>query len=102
MRYNASHRAFLQAFMARQVLTFDEAKPILAKIISIRDGGRGLENDLTLEDFEQYISTINQQIEPYGYEIRSTHAQTAQSRSRTNRVYAFVNSVSARTSQPGR
>lgn len=61
---------------------------------NVKDGGRGLENDITLEDFEQYISTINQQIEPYGYEIRSTHAQTSSTRSRMNRIYAFVNSVS--------
>jgi hypothetical protein len=33
--YNNSHRAFLQAFIARSVMTFEEAKPILAKILSI-------------------------------------------------------------------
>ena len=33
--YNNSHRAFLQAFLARSVLTFDEIKPILAAILSV-------------------------------------------------------------------
>ena len=33
-QYNNSHRAFLQAFLARSVLAFDEAKPILAAIMS--------------------------------------------------------------------
>lgn len=33
-QYNDSNRAFLQAFLARSVLTFDEAKPILAAIIT--------------------------------------------------------------------
>lgn len=36
--YNNSHRAFLQAFLARSVMTFEEAQPILASILSIRDG----------------------------------------------------------------
>jgi hypothetical protein len=33
-QYNNSHRAFLQAFFARSVLTFEDAKPILAAIIT--------------------------------------------------------------------
>lgn len=33
-QYNNGHRAFLQAFFARSVLTFDEAKPILAAIMT--------------------------------------------------------------------
>jgi hypothetical protein len=32
--YNDSNRAFLQAFMARSTMTFEEAKPILAAIFS--------------------------------------------------------------------
>lgn len=36
--YNNSHRAFLQAFLARSVMTFEEAQPILAAILSARDG----------------------------------------------------------------
>ena len=34
MVYDDSNRAFLQAFMARRILTFDEAKPILSTILS--------------------------------------------------------------------
>ena len=33
-QYNNSNRAFLQAFIARSTLTFDEAKPILAAILT--------------------------------------------------------------------
>lgn len=33
--YNDSNRAFLQAFMARASMTFEEAKPILAAIFSV-------------------------------------------------------------------
>lgn len=32
--YNDRNRAFLQAFMARSSMTFEEAKPILAAIFS--------------------------------------------------------------------
>lgn len=32
--YNNSNRAFLQAFIARSTVTFDEAKPILAAILT--------------------------------------------------------------------
>lgn len=32
--YNDSNRAFLQAFMARSSMTFDEARPVLAAILS--------------------------------------------------------------------
>jgi len=32
--YNDNHRAFLQAFIARSTLTFDEAKPVLAAILT--------------------------------------------------------------------
>ena len=33
-QYNDSNRAFLQAFIARNPLTFEEGKPILASILS--------------------------------------------------------------------
>ena len=33
-QYNDSNRAFLQAFIARSTLTFEEAKPLLAAILT--------------------------------------------------------------------
>lgn len=33
--YNDSNRAFLQAFMSRSTMTFEEAKPVLAAIFSV-------------------------------------------------------------------
>ena len=33
-QYNNCNRAFLQAFLARSILTLDEAKPILAAILT--------------------------------------------------------------------
>lgn len=32
--YDNSHRAFLQAFMGRSVMTLEEAKPVLAAILT--------------------------------------------------------------------
>lgn len=40
--YDNSHRAFLQVFLSKSVLTFEEAKPILAAIIT----AQGLWNHL--------------------------------------------------------
>ncbi len=33
-QYNNSNRAFLQAFLARSVLTYEQSKPILAAIFT--------------------------------------------------------------------
>jgi hypothetical protein len=33
-RYNNAHRAFLQAFLSRSVMTVDEIKPVLAAVMS--------------------------------------------------------------------
>ena len=33
--YNDSNRAFLQAFLARNTMTYEEAKPILAAIFTV-------------------------------------------------------------------
>lgn len=48
--YNNSNRAFLQAFIARSTLTLDEAKPILAAILtahgSVKCVSMGLASDL--------------------------------------------------------
>lgn len=38
IQYNNTNRAFLQAFIARSTLTFDEAKPILAAIFTAHGG----------------------------------------------------------------
>jgi hypothetical protein len=33
--YNDSNRAFLQAFLARSTMTFEEARPVLAAIFTV-------------------------------------------------------------------
>ncbi|KAK5001144.1 hypothetical protein LTR66_000112 [Elasticomyces elasticus] len=87
--YTNVHRAFLQAFLARSTLTFDEAKPILAAVLTAHEGRETLPNDITESDFTTYISTINTSISPFDFEIRSSLSQTTR-----ERIYAIVNTTS--------
>lgn len=88
-QYNNSNRAFLQAFIARSTLTFDEAKPLLAAIFTAHEKRETLAEDVTQADFNSYISAANNAISPFDLEIRSTYHQSTRSR-----VYALVNSTS--------
>lgn len=87
--YNNSHRAFLQAFLARSVLTFDEIKPILAAILSVHDRRPTLANDITAPDLSAYLATLNARLGAMDLEIRSTRSQ----HDRTQ-LYALVNTAS--------
>ena len=53
-----------------------------------------LANDITFEDFNNYVHAVHNMIEKFGYEIRSTHPQTAMSRPPDACIYALVNTVS--------
>lgn len=87
-QYNNSNRAFLQAFLARSTLTFDEAKPILAAIFSVHERRKVLPKDVTEADFHTYISAANGAISAFDLEIRSTEHQTSR-----KRTYALINST---------
>lgn len=107
--YNNTHRAFLQVFLAKGTLTFEEAKPILANIqtangrtfqpleppreTSIDDADNNeretLPNDITEPDFNNYITTLNSAISPFDLEIRSSLSQHDRIR-----IFALVNTTS--------
>lgn len=88
--YDNTHRAFLQALLARQNITYEEAKPLLAAIQSAATPNRPtLPEDVSLEDFDNYVHTLNTAISPFDLEIRSTLHQTSK-----ERVYALVNTTS--------
>ncbi|WPH02784.1 DNA repair protein Nse1 [Acrodontium crateriforme] len=88
--YNNTHRAFLQSLLARQTITFEDAKPILAAIYTAAEPDRPtLDGDISQEEFENMIHALNNELSPFDLEIRSTQHQ----RSRT-RVYALVNTTS--------
>ncbi|KIX02775.1 uncharacterized protein Z518_08717 [Rhinocladiella mackenziei CBS 650.93] len=87
--YTDANRAFLQAFLSRNVLTLETAKPIIAAISSFQDGREVQLQDVTVEDLNSYISEANRKLSPLDLEIRSTfHQQTRE------RVYALVNTTS--------
>lgn len=84
-----SNRAFLQAFLARNTLTYETSKPLLAAIFSASEGQEVLPNDITQDDFASYVSAANTALSPLDLEIRSTFHQVSR-----DRVYALVNATS--------
>ncbi|RMZ74824.1 hypothetical protein DV737_g5707, partial [Chaetothyriales sp. CBS 132003] len=87
--YNDTNRAFLQAMLARNTLTLDTAKPLLADIFSVQEGREVRNEDVTLDDLTSYIAAANAALSPFNYEIRNTlHQRTRE------RVWALVNTTS--------
>ncbi|KAL2842048.1 Nse1 non-SMC component of SMC5-6 complex-domain-containing protein [Aspergillus pseudoustus] len=97
--YDDSNRAFLQVLMARSTITFEQAKPILAAIFSVREDQPISLDDITEEDLSSFITAANSAISPFDLEIRSTLPQTQIKPEDTDiapleRVYALVNTTS--------
>ncbi|KAI1482391.1 Nse1 non-SMC component of SMC5-6 complex-domain-containing protein [Daldinia eschscholtzii] len=99
--YDNSHRAFLQAFMARGTMTFNQARPILAAIFTAHDqdeyrsGNREEEpiatrlGEVSRDDFDSYVSAVSSAISPFDMEIRATTHQVTK-----ERVYSLINTTS--------
>ncbi|KAL2266934.1 hypothetical protein VTJ83DRAFT_4211 [Remersonia thermophila] len=113
--YNDAHRAFLQAFMARGTLTFREGRKLLAAIASASNAGRDGDSDgegegeghghghgpvnpdsITMADFESWVRTVREAVEPLDFDVRNTRDQV-----RGERVWAFVNAHSDPVTQLG-
>ncbi|RAH78592.1 DNA repair protein Nse1 [Aspergillus japonicus CBS 114.51] len=98
--YNDTNRAFLQAFMGRSTMTFEEAKPVLAAIFSAHEKQPVSPEEITEDELQSYIVTANNAISPFDLEIRSTLPQIEVDPSQTTavpppeRVYALVNTTS--------
>ncbi|KAL3461826.1 Nse1 non-SMC component of SMC5-6 complex-domain-containing protein [Aspergillus heterothallicus] len=100
--YDDSNRAFLQALMARSTITFEESKPLLAAIFSVREDREISPDDITEEDLSSFIGAANSAISPFDLEIRSTLPQTqykpeehtTTDNAPPERVYALVNTTS--------
>ncbi|KIW32684.1 uncharacterized protein PV07_04213 [Cladophialophora immunda] len=87
--YNDANKAFIQAFLARSVLTLETAKPIIAACSTFKEHREVLPQDVTVEDLNDYVADANRRLSPLDLEIRSTfHQQTRE------RVYALVNTTS--------
>ncbi|TKA70064.1 hypothetical protein B0A55_06245 [Friedmanniomyces simplex] len=88
--YDNTHRAFLQFLLARQTITYTEAKPILAAVQTAQTPDRPtLPEDVSQADFEYYIDALNTHISDFDFEIRSTYHQVSR-----ERIYALVNTTS--------
>lgn len=94
--FNDGHRAFLQAILARGTITFEESRPILAEILNAdRAATNGEEADevrpdqITEENFYDYIEIASKAASLFDYEIRSSIHQITK-----RRIYALVNTAS--------
>lgn len=89
--YGNNHRAFLQALIAHATLTFEEAQPILAAIYNARrsNGSEVRAEQITEDDFHEYIEVASGAASLFDYEIRSIVDQVTK-----QRVYALVNTQS--------
>ena len=88
--WDDTHRAFLQHLLAKQTTTFTEARPLLAAIQTAADPNRPtLANDISREDFDNYIDAINTSLSPFDLEVRRAKHQVSK-----DEVYALVNTQS--------
>lgn len=67
--YTYTHRAFLQAFMTRNVMTVDEIKPVLANVMTA--------HSKSLHQISHYTSLTS-------YQNQIAHGQKATSRNHTS------------------
>ena len=103
-QYNDSNRAFLQAFLARGTMTYEESKPILAEIFSVdgersewlshtrltfSDGRQMRPQDVSEADFNSYVTAANDAISAFDFSIRSSLSQHDRTR-----IFALVNTTS--------
>lgn len=89
-----SNRAFVQAFLSRNVMTFEQARPVLAAIFSVYEEKQIQAAEITEEDFHSMISAANDALSPLDYVIRSTLDQESR-----ERYYALVNTTSDQFTQ---
>ncbi|KAM3421795.1 Non-structural maintenance of chromosomes element 1 like [Cercospora zeina] len=88
--YGDTHRAFLQALFARQTITFEEAKPLISSIrTAVKPNRPHLPEDVTEDEFEDYIQRVNDALDPFDFEIRNSLHQISR-----ERIYALVNTTS--------
>lgn len=104
--YGNNHRAFLQALLARQTLTFEQAKPLISSIRTAAAAAAAaaastpthapstnrvhLPSDITPEDFLlNYIHPLNSLLSPFDLEIRRTFHQLTR-----EEIFALVNTTS--------
>lgn len=86
--YDDTNRAFLQALISRGSITFKQAQPILASILTA-SGNEVSAAEITHEDLDNYIAAASEAVSAFDFEIRSSAHQTTK-----ERYYALVNGTS--------
>lgn len=90
MPYDDSHRALVQAFFSRHVLTVNELKPLIAAIMSVADMEQEFSaSQITDGMVSEFIGDTNDQLSRFDFEIRSTRDQIDRST-----IYVLVNTAS--------
>lgn len=94
--WNHNHRAFLQAFMARGTMTYEEGRKIIAAILSAEaDGARRADSEsVDGETFKHYISKARGAIGALDYDIRTTRHQVDR-----EQVWGLINAHSDPSTQ---
>ncbi|KAI5815195.1 DNA repair protein Nse1 [Pyronema omphalodes] len=82
--YNDTHRALVQAFLARSTMTGEELVEVVTAIHEVENPEEPTET--TPEVCKDMISRINTALAPFDFEIRSTRDQTTRTE-----IFAFVN-----------
>ncbi|KAF8427792.1 putative DNA repair protein Nse1 [Tirmania nivea] len=85
-----ANKAFIQAFLARRILTLEEAQPILAAILTASGHQNPTVSQNTLNNF---ITTANNQLSPFDFHIRTLPSQSGPPESRTL-YYILTNTTS--------
>ncbi|KAJ5469376.1 hypothetical protein N7539_008994 [Penicillium diatomitis] len=97
--YDDRHRAFLQAFMARSTMTFEESQPVLAAIISAHESRDIAPEDVTQSTLNDFVDTVNGAISTFDLEIRTSRRQDPKDSADDSTtppilIYALVNTTS--------
>ncbi|KAK8080626.1 DNA repair protein Nse1 [Apiospora hydei] len=87
--YTDGNRAFVQALMARGTMTLQEAKPVLASILTVQEGELVDAVQITQEIFDSYLSAAQEALSRLDYDIKNIMHQVTK-----ERVWAIVNTTS--------
>ncbi|KAK8052052.1 hypothetical protein PG993_003437 [Apiospora rasikravindrae] len=87
--YNDGNRAFLQALLARGTMTLQEAKPVLASILTVQEGEPVDSVQINQELFDSYLSKAQEALSSLDYDIKNIVHQVTK-----KRVWAIVNTTS--------
>ena len=69
VEYSDVHRAFVQRFLAKPMMTDIEAKKVIVEVRNSFGRGEGGETDLALVDTVSFIEAVNERLRPNGFEV---------------------------------